>query len=50
MSEVKYVIFDKVEYLVIGNHPLHPAVVLEHPDGTFITMSLGAYLKIVEKE
>lgn len=49
MSKVQYVIFNKVKYLVIGNHPLHPAVVLEHPDDTFITVSLDVYLKLEEK-
>lgn len=45
-TEEATVMFEGVEHLVIGKHPLHPAVVLERPDNTFITVSLDVYLKL----
>lgn len=45
-TEEATVIFNGVEHLVIGKHPLHPAMVLERPDDTFITVALDTYLKL----
>ena len=48
-TEEATVIFNGVEHLVIGKHPLKPVVVLERPDNTFVTVTLDVYLKLEEK-